>query len=199
MTVDSEGAAASQKPIGKQAAKLESKGPPVSLRSDPIPAPTAGRLGVSVWLRIEDPQQQPILRLAVEYVYQGRSCYRPAQVGQGDNQIHIGNQWTHFQLQLDDLPPTNVEKLQVRFDLMTPGCVWVDDVQVFDKAFSPSELDHLGKILALADFQLHQNQLVDCMHELEGYWPKFLIQYVSLQAATCWAAPASAGGQKFGA
>jgi hypothetical protein len=181
VTVDSEGATVPQKPIGKQAAKLESKGPPVSLRSDPIPAPTAGRLGVSVWLRVEDPQQQPILRLAVEYIYQGRPCYRPAQVGQGANPI--GGQWSHFQLQLDDLPPTNVEKLQVRFDLMTPGCVWIDDVQVFDKAFSPAELDHLGKILALADFQLQHDQLVDCMHELEGYWPKFLFQYVPLQAA----------------
>jgi hypothetical protein len=180
LTLDVEGSPVPLKFVGKQAARLESKGPPVSLRSDAIPSPATGRISVSVWLRTENPQQQPILRLAVEGYFEGRSYYRCAQVGQGQNPI--GGQWSHFQLQIDDLPPTDVEKLQVRFDLMTPGCVWIDDVQVFDLAFTDAELDHLGKIVALADFQLQHDQLADCMHELEGYWPRFLSTYVPLQA-----------------
>ena len=155
-----------QKPAGKQAVRLESKGPPVSLRSEPIPAPATGRLSVSVWLRVEDPQNQPILRLAVEYLNDGRNCYRPAQVGQGQNPIP--GVWSHFQLQIDDLPSSDIDKLQIRFDLMTPGCVWIDDVQVFDLAFTNVELDQLGKIVALADFQLQHGQLAQCLHELEG-------------------------------
>ncbi len=118
-SLDAEGPPLSMKPAGKQAARLESKGPPVSLISDPIPSPRTGRLSVSVWLRTEDPQQQPILRLAIEYLNEGRDCYRCAQVGQGEN--HIGGQWSRFQLQIDDLPSTDLEKLQVRFDLMTPA------------------------------------------------------------------------------
>jgi len=180
LTLDAEGSPVPLKPAGKQAARLESKGPPVSLRSDPLPAPATGRLSVSVWLRTANPQQQPILRLAVEYFYEGRSYYRPAQVGQGPNPI--GGQWSHFQLQIDDLPQSDLEKLQVRFDLMTPGCVWIDDVQVFDLAFTDAELDHLGKIVALADYQLQHDQLADCMHELEGYWPRFLSTFVPLPA-----------------
>ncbi len=103
------------------------------------------------------------------------------QVGQGEN--HIGGQWSRFQLQIDDLPSTDLEKLQVRFDLMTPGCVWIDDVQVFDLAFTDPELDHLGKIIALADFQLQHDQLADCMHELESYWPRFLAAFVPSYSA----------------
>jgi hypothetical protein len=179
-TLDAEGPPVQQKPAGKQAVRLESKGPPVSLRSEPIPAPATGRLSVSVWLRVENPQNQPILRLAVEYLNDGRSCYRPAQVGQGGNPI--AGQWSHFQLQIDDLPSSDIDKLQIRFDLMTPGCVWIDDVQVFDLAFTNVEFDQLGKIVALADFQLQHGQFAQCLHELEGYWPRFLATYVQLQA-----------------
>ena len=63
--------------------------------------------------------------------------------------------------------------MRVRVDLMGPGEVWVDDVQLFDLAFNESELRALYKLLTLADLNLQNGQVGDCMKLLNGYWPRF--------------------------
>ena len=74
--------------------------------------------------------------------------------------------------------------LRVRFDLMGPGEVWVDDVQIFGLAFSRTEIIELAKLIALADVKLQNGQIGDCLHLLEGYWPQFLEENVALPAGT---------------
>jgi hypothetical protein len=176
LSIDAEGAAVQTKPVGKQAARLDSNGSVVSMCSEPFPVPRTGRLTFSVWLRVEDVQQQPNLWLAID---DGKGEYYPhAQVGQG--QFHIGEQWSHFQLPIDDLPLSGLDKLRVRFDLMGPGRVWIDDVQLFDLKFTDSELGQLGKILYRADSQLQSGKLAECMDQLNGYWPRFLSTFVPL-------------------
>ncbi len=48
------------KPANKLTARLTSKGPVVSLHSDPFTPPTTGRLSVLMWLRTEDVAKQPL-------------------------------------------------------------------------------------------------------------------------------------------
>jgi hypothetical protein len=64
---------------------------------------------------------------------------------------------------------------------MGPGEVWVDDVQIFGLAFSRPELVELSKLITLADVKLQNGQIGDCLHLLEGYWPRFLEENVALQ------------------
>ncbi|HTQ38671.1 MAG TPA: hypothetical protein VMJ32_06570 [Pirellulales bacterium] len=181
LILDPEGPPMQGKPLGKQAARLESDGRGIALHSDTFSPPATGRLSISVWLRIEDPRQQPNLWLALEGTLDGRLYYRSATVGRESNPICAhGEQWSRFQLQIDDLPATGLDKLRVRFDLVGPGRVWIDDVQLFDLAFTDTELGQLGKIVALADFQLQSGKLAECMHELDGYWPRFLSTYVTV-------------------
>ena len=66
---------------------------------------------------------------------------------------------------------------------MGPGEVWVHDVQLFDLAFNESELRALYKLLTLADLNLQNGQVGDCMKLLNGYWPRFLMQNVPLPPA----------------
>jgi hypothetical protein len=51
-------------------------------------------------------------------------------------------------------------------------------VQLFDLAFNESELRALYKLLTLADLNLQNGQVGDCMKLLNGYWPRFLMQNV---------------------
>jgi hypothetical protein len=83
---------------------------------------------------------------------------------------------------VDDLPLEGLTQLRVRFDLMGPGEVWVDDVQVYSLAFSRSEMVELSKLIALADVKLQQREIGDCLRLLEGYWPRFLAENVPLPA-----------------
>jgi hypothetical protein len=173
---------------GRCAAKIQSTGPIACLISNPITAPTTGRLSIYVWLRVDSTEKQPPLRLAVEGKLAGRDYYRYAQVGQPA--AALGTQWEQFIFPIDDLPLTGLSPLRVRFDLMGPGEVYVDDVQLYSLAFSNPEIVELSKLITLADVKLQYAQLGDCVRLLEGYWPRFLDENVPLAAMTAKDRPA---------
>jgi hypothetical protein len=95
----------------------------------------------------------------------------------------IGGEWEQFIFQVDDLPFSGLSPLRVRFDLMGQGEVWIDDVQLYNLAFSKPEIVELSKLITLADIKLQNAQLGDCVRLLEGYWPRFLDENVPLPAA----------------
>ncbi len=169
---------------GKQSAHLSSSGPAARLVSRPLPVPGTGRLSISVWLRVADEKQQPPLRLAVEGKLGGRDYYRFAPVGRmpdgSMSGVALGEQWAQYIFQMDDLPLEGLALLRARFDLTGPGEVWIDDVQIYNLTFSRPEILELSKLITLADVNLQNGQVCDCIHLLEGYWPRFLDENVPL-------------------
>ena len=171
-----------QKYQGERSLKLSSIGPILSVVSDPLEPPQTGRFAISVWLRVEDEQRQPPLRLAIEGVLEGGQYYRHAPVGVGQRVPKIHPRWTQFVFQVHDLPTQGLSELRVRFDLMGPGEVWVDEVQCFDLLFRRDELVELSKLITLASVKLQNNEVADCLRLLEGYWPRFLAMHVPIEA-----------------
>lgn len=120
---------------------------------------------------------QPPLRLAIQGKLHGRDYYRygpvglPPSAGQAADTIRL--EWGRFVLPVDDLPLEGLTSLRVRFDLMGPGEVWLDDVQVSGLAFSVPEMVELSKLIMLADVKLQNGQIGDCLRLLDGYWPRF--------------------------
>jgi hypothetical protein len=172
---------------GAQSARISSEGPIACLVSQPFAPPRTGRITMSVWLRVADAAHQPNLRLAVEGKLVGRDYYRYAVIGQppasGQEAKPVATTWGHYIVPFDDLPLDGLSQMRVRVDLMSSGEVWVDDVQLFDLAFSESELRALYKLLTLADLNLQNGQVGDCLKLLNGYWPRFLMQNVALPQA----------------
>ena len=67
----------------------------------------------------------------------------------------------------------------IGFDLMGKGEVWIDDVQVFDLHFDLQEQDVLlQKHAPYANFKLQQGRFAECQDYLDGYWPRFLLEFV---------------------
>jgi hypothetical protein len=147
VAIDAVGPAPPTKPAGKQAARLEGgvAGAVTTLTSEAFPAPSTGRVSVSVWMKIEDANQQPVLYFAIKGRLDDKEYYRCAQLGQGQTSIislknqaptvPLKNQWWNYILPIDDLPTSGLEKLQVQFDLVGPGRIWIDDVQMKDLTF----------------------------------------------------------------
>ncbi len=167
-----------------------------TLRSNPFPSPATGRVSVAVWLRLEEGAAQPPLRIAVEGVQGEREYYRFAAVGGLTGGRPLTREWSLFVLQVDDLPAEPVESMRVRFDLLGPGRVQVDDVRVFDLAFDESQRVQLTKLLSMLDQQFKAGQIAACLAGLEGYWPTFLEAFVAeppaaaVDAAAAGATPA---------
>jgi hypothetical protein len=167
---------------GVRSARLASSGPIACLVSRPFAAPKTGRFTMVAWLRVADAGRQPPLRLAVEWEKHGRG-YCCAQVGQaaaGQAPKPIGTEWAPYIFWVHDLPLEGVSQMRVRFDLMGPGEVWIDDVQLSDLAFSRTELVELSKLITVANGKLQRGQWGDCIRLLEGYWPRFLEANVPL-------------------
>lgn len=166
---------------GEMSLRLSGKRQVVSLQSNLFAIPQTGRLALVVWVRTDEVQNQPVFRLAVEGPDNGRAYYRFAQLGgnrRGD--VPLTREWRQYQFQVEDLPVDTLERVRVRFDLMTPGNVWIDDVELYDLKFNKNERIELSKILVAAHGALREGQLADCRQLLEGYWPQFLRQFVAV-------------------
>jgi hypothetical protein len=150
-----------------------------SLRSNPFTPPVTGRLSIAVWLRLKDGDPQPPLRIAVEGVQGDREYYRFAPVGGLGGGRPLTTEWAQFVLPVDDLPTTGLESLRVRFDLLGPGSVMIDDVRVFDLAFEESQRVQLSRMLSQFEQQLATRDIGACVVGLDGHWPRFLAEFVS--------------------
>lgn len=172
---------------GNQSVYLGSTGPAGGLVSHAFPPPATGRLAISFWLRTADPQRQPAFRVAVEAKTAGPPFYRFAQFGQageGFGEVHpIASQWSPVFVEVNDLPLDSLSAVRIRFELLGPGEVWIDDVQLCELAFSRREHKELLRLLAPANVHLQNGQIADCLRVLEGYWPRFLVEYVRLVEA----------------
>lgn len=163
---------------GRQSVILSSNGPVATLASPPFEAPQTGRVLMAVWLRIEDQANQPPLRLALSAELNGQPYYRFAALGQGQPGAKVGTGWRRYLFRVDDLPLSGLSKLSVRFDLMGPGEVWIDHVQLASAVLSQGELLQLQRTIETARFALDSGRLTDCRRLLDGYWPKYLTAYV---------------------
>jgi hypothetical protein len=150
---------------------------PVWIRSNSFDAPTTGRLSISVWLKTLTPDTQPPLRLSIEGQASGESYYRFGSVGslsQDQSTSQLGRQWKKFAVHFDDLP-ANLTNVRVGFDLMGPGQVNIDNVQVFDRWFDENDAKAMTQMLASAGPLLANKASYDQGRRLlESYWMRFL-------------------------
>ncbi|HEY1065851.1 MAG TPA: hypothetical protein VGE52_07070, partial [Pirellulales bacterium] len=159
---------------GKYACKLRSDGPVATLAGPKFDPPQTGVLLVSVWLRVDDATRQPPLRLAVEAEKAGGVYYRFAAVGAGPGSPRIDGQWRSYLFWIDNLPLNGLHNMRVRFDLMGPGEVWLDDVRASSVLLNPAEVTHLRRVVATARFALGSHRVSDVQRALSGFWPQRL-------------------------
>ena len=145
-----------------------------------------------VRIKTLDPDQQPPLRLAIEGRLNGQTYYRYANVGAHGKPLTDDWGEQPFLVHIDDLPVNGLTDLQIGFDLMGPGQVWIDQVQVFDMWFLKNERDELMIKFGLAKRALSKGEITNCLRVLSGYWSKFLSQNVPLDEVRTAALPSAA-------
>jgi len=161
---------------GTRAVRIVSQGRAAGLISEAFDPPTTGRLTMAVWLRAAEDSPQATLRYRLEGQWRGKPFLR-WQTRQ------VGPEWKLFRVEATDLPLEGLSRLRVRFDLIGPGEIWVDNVQLSALAFNEIEKNALLKLIAPADLKLQRGQVGDCIHLLEGYWPRFLAANVPASPA----------------
>lgn len=163
--------------------RIQSDGPSVWLRSHPFPAPKTGRLSISVWLRCDDPAQQPPLRICVEGTSAGLPYYRFGEIGGlvDSSMNRVETEWKRFAVHFDDLPLEPDAILRVGVDLMGAGTVYVDRIETCDRWFDENDVKVLTQTLAGAGTLMGRIHGLDhARHLMLNYWLVFLEQHVDL-------------------
>ncbi|MEZ6098720.1 MAG: hypothetical protein R3E01_07100 [Pirellulaceae bacterium] len=163
---------------GGSSLRIDCNGNVASLRSTAMAAPTTGRVSMNVWLKVSGKQPVPRVRLAIEAKLRGQPYYRFVTIGEPEGQ-QPRDQWSPFLLHYDFLPLEGLTDFRVGFDVLGEGTIWVDDVEVHDTFFTPNEQTELDRIVSLASFQLREGRLDECLHTLDGYWPRFLMTHLT--------------------
>jgi hypothetical protein len=167
---------------GGQSIKLTSAGQPAAITSPPFSPPTTGRIAVHMYLR-GGAAGLPSLRISLEgQLADGQFAPYGVIPAAPASEATLG--WVRYSFPVDDVPSEGLTALRVRFDLASAGELWIDDIEVYDLPFNPSERLELSKLISLASVKLEAGQLADCARLLEGYWPKFLLAYVPLTNTT---------------
>lgn len=92
-----------------------------SVLSEPFAPPTDRELEVRAWLRSDQPGT------AVQVWIEGESAGKPV-VRRGT--VKIERQWSEKRLRVAGLPESGLERLRLRFELIEPGNLWIDDLSV---------------------------------------------------------------------
>ena len=156
------------------------------VRSARFAAPKTGRLSLLAWVRTRDAQQQPQLRLSIDDGRQGFYTFAPLgkepdRTGKlRENIQQLGTQWptAPYLFHYDKLPASGLDQITIGFDLVGPGEVWIDDVQVFDLYFFDSEVTELLRNAATAHFQIDGGRVADGERFLESYWSRYVLEHV---------------------
>lgn len=153
------------------------------IRSSEFDVPQTGRLSLAVRLRSSSPLESLPLRLSVESANSKPAWYRFGTVK--DSKQDSGGApdaagWKRFVVHFDNLPVQSGIRLRVGFDLMGPGTVEIDDVQVFDNLLDDRDVRALTQVVASAGHLLNDPQQADrCRRILGGYWPLYLEEILS--------------------
>ena len=170
---------------------------PVWIRSNMFEGPSSGRLSIAVWLRIKENGVQPPLRLAVDGKSKGKNYYRFGSVGSlspDPNMNQVDSKWKRFAVHFDDLPIDGLSDVRVGFDLMGPGEVLIDNVQVYDRWFDENDAKAITQMLASTGTLLSKPETIDtCRRVLEGYWVQFLDLYIETGSASVASGSAKSG------
>ena len=167
--------------------KLISQGDPVWVRSNRFNLPNTGRLSVTAYLKVEDVNNQPPLRIAIEGKTQNSTYYRFGVVGSLAPEAEakqINGQWRRFAVHFNDLPTGELRDLRIGFDLMGKGTVWIDNVSVHDRWFDGNDAKAMTQLLAgAAPLMDNPSSFESCRRVLESYWPRFLDEYIEIESA----------------
>jgi len=154
------------------------------VRSETFNVPPTGRVAFTVWMRTSTPNHQPSIRLSIEGRLNGKVYYRPCTIGKPESGLTttsnvnpLSANWNRYVLIVNDLPTQGLSDLRVGFDMMTPGHVEIDNLQVYDLWFQQREYRELMKDLSVAYSQPSQGRVSDCFEYLNSYWPQYLIKY----------------------
>ncbi len=157
--------------------------------SNIVSAPETGRLFVSAFLGVSNQSAAPTVNVLLTAKHRETPLYRSFAIeptiepspslSPSPGPSPTGSvRWRKVVVPFDRLPQDSLDELRIGFELTGPGTVWIDDVMLYQVAFTKEEQMELFKRVSVADFRRSTDRISDLLSLMDGYWPRFLLEHV---------------------
>ncbi|MBX6314219.1 MAG: hypothetical protein IRY99_15100, partial [Isosphaeraceae bacterium] len=106
---------------GQGSLRLTARALPAAVVGEPFTPPGGSALMLRAWLRADRPEAR--VRVGIEGESNGHHLGRQAE-------LIASTDWAQVAIPLTDLPPTGLDRARLRFELLAPGRLWIDDLSL---------------------------------------------------------------------
>jgi hypothetical protein len=161
---------------GDRALRIKNEGAAgVAVESHLFPMPKTGQLVVGAFVKGRNVGPDAQLHIVLEDGQNGRGYLQYATLNAAQL---AASDWTRYEFPVDDIPFEGGGQLRIRFQLFGRGEVLIDDVELYDLRFDSARRGALVKRVYAAKTALEENQFVDCQRLVDGYWSRYLVEFV---------------------
>lgn len=143
--------------------RLDAKALPASVAGESFLPPGGATIAVQGWLRADRPDTR--VRAWIEGEANGVSLARPADlVAQPD--------WSAITFRAGDLPAGGLQRARLRFEVLSPGRLWIDDVSVSGAALAESDRSNARRTLGAALQAYREGRYADFARLANSRWAR---------------------------
>jgi hypothetical protein len=152
---------------GKASLRLDAKTGPSAVVSEPFRTDARSSLTIRTWLRTD--RLDAKVRVRIDGLAAGRPYARQLELptpSRGD--------WAESIIKASQLPDGGLESARLRFELLGPGRLWVDDVSVVGDALSESERLNARRDLTAALSAYREKRYADFARLSGSHWARYV-------------------------
>jgi hypothetical protein len=176
---------------------VRSNGPLAIVESDSFLTPPTGQFALTAFLRGRNLSPSTEVHMVLQ-TDGDPGAYRRSRIvgGQRPEPEALKDEWRPYAILVKDLPLASQHQMRVRFELVGPGELWIDDAKAYDLLFplkfysnKDPEWVVFQQLIGAAGYHYKHGQLTDCLRYMNGYWPRFYTAYTPPRSPTRIARP----------
>jgi hypothetical protein len=148
---------------GRGSLRLTASLPPASVACERFVPKARETLDIQAWYRAD--RADTPLRVWIEGEASGQPFVRQTD-------LTVSPEWTAQGVRIADVPPGGLSHVRVRYELLTPGSVWIDDVAIAGEALSEPERINARRSLLAALRAYHDKRYADFARLAGSRWAR---------------------------
>ncbi|WP_406698796.1 hypothetical protein V5E97_07905 [Singulisphaera sp. Ch08] len=148
---------------GRGSLRLDADSPPAAILSDGFPAKGYAALTVQAWFRSDHADAK--VRLWIEGEGGGQPYRRWSE-------LTVQPDWVAHAVRGSELPADGLAAARIRFELLTPGSLWVDDLRVSGTVPTEPERENTRRVLLAALHAYRKKQYAEFARLAGSHWAR---------------------------
>jgi len=148
---------------GRGSLRVNASAPPAGITSDYFAAKGHSALNVQAWFRSDEPDMK--VRAWIEGEAAGQPFLRWSE-------LTIPAQWSPLGMRVSEIPPGGLDRVRLRFEMVTGGTLWMDDVTVAGAVLSEPERLNTRLVLMAAIHAYREKRYADFARLASSHWAR---------------------------